>query len=73
MYIYIGQYMHVYVHGAIYTCTWDNTTIWEMFVVRIFSWSRQTIKIKCTNIFIQQAFGMFNFMGCHEPQKYFRT
>ena len=43
--------------------------IWEMFVVEIFLWGRQTTKIKHTNIYVQQTFRVFNFVGFHNPQK----
>ena len=47
------------------------TVIWEMFFVKIFSWARGTMKIKRTNICLQQRFCRLNFCGLAQPAKRF--
>ena len=45
-----------------------TTIIWEVFVVKIFLWGRQTMKIKRTNIRLQQNLVCLIFVGCYNPQ-----
>ena len=50
-----------------------TTIIWKMFIVRIFSWGRQTTKIKWISICVQRIFCAFNFRGLHNQRKHLNT
>ena len=42
-----------------------------MFVVKIFSWGRQTTKIKQTNICVQYTLHVFSYCGFPQTMKIF--
>ena len=49
------------------------TVIWEMFVVKIFSWGKWNTKLN-TRIFVHNIHFMFLvIIGCHAPWKFFNT
>ena len=65
-----SQDIHVHVLSSGFKCT--STILWEMFIVKIFSWGRRTTRTKCMNICVYSIhFVCLIIVGCHEPQKYF--
>ena len=57
-----------------FTVASSNIVIWKM-LIKILLRGRQNMKIECTNACLQQihAFHVFNYVGCHNPPKYFST
>ena len=47
----------------------EGTVVWEMFVVKIFSWGRRTMEIKRTNIFLQDTLRVLNYRGFARTMK----
>ena len=56
--------------GQLGTCI--HTVLWEMFVVKIFSWGRRTTKIRRTNICVQYTLHVFNYRGLPRTTKIFK-
>ena len=48
-------------HSLVLMATNAIAVIWQVLIVNVLSWGWPTKKIKCTNIYLQQVFGVFNF------------